>query len=83
MTLIDQDEAAVLARRTAIDLNYILDRTLEYALDLDYDDNQAFLFLDYLDTNTLFTDCLRLAYVSDRIKIENSLLLPPGEWSDE
>jgi hypothetical protein len=31
----------------------------------------------YLEANKLLIDCLRLAYVSDRAEIENSLLLPP------
>jgi predicted NACHT family NTPase len=33
----------------------------------------------YLLANRLLLDCLQLAYVSDRARIENSLWLPPGE----
>ncbi len=33
----------------------------------------------YQNANNLLFDCLQLAIVSDRARIENSLWLPPGE----
>jgi hypothetical protein len=33
----------------------------------------------YFEANLLLLECLKLAYVSDRQAIEDSLMLPPGE----
>jgi hypothetical protein len=40
-------------------------------------EEQASRLNKYQEANILFISCLRLAYVSDRDGIENSLLLPP------
>ncbi len=52
----------------------------DIALILDIDPNDIAIipeFRHYLEANILLTKCLKLAYVSDRTEIENSLLLPP------
>jgi hypothetical protein len=65
----DLDLALALARGLA----------LNYDLDLDLDDKIQV----YLIAKRLLVDCLKLAYVSDREAIENSLLLPPKKTNPE
>jgi hypothetical protein len=42
-----------------------------------FNDTQIRLLINYLDTDRLLHDCLKLATVSDREAIKNSLFLPP------
>lgn len=51
--------------------------------DWEFDREQARHLRDYLSATVLLVECLDLAMATDRAAIEDTLLLPPGEWSEE
>jgi hypothetical protein len=45
-----------------------------------FTDEQKKQLNEYEDATVLLSECLKVAQVSNRKKIEDSLLMPPGEW---
>lgn len=48
--------------------------------DWGFTEEQEMQLSAYEDSTVLLAECLKLAQVSNRKKIEDSLLMPPGEW---
>ncbi len=72
-----RDHAIALALDFTLDLDLDLTLTLDLDLEWEFSREQAECLTAYFEANRLLVECLNLAYVSNRTKIEDSLLLPP------
>jgi len=63
----------------SIRLRHILQSQCDMGNQWSFTDTQMCLLFNYFDTNKLLLDCLKLATVSDREAIKNSLFLPPNQ----
>lgn len=66
--------------RLARDLQSIMVSYRNIGHDWDLDNDQSSKLAEYLKATQLFVQCLKLAMVPDREAIEDTLLLPPGDW---
>jgi predicted NACHT family NTPase len=64
----------------ADELKEMLVKYRDIGHDWDFSAQQGQCLAEYFQANRLLVECLKVAYVSDRGAIEDSLLLPPGEW---
>jgi hypothetical protein len=48
----------------------------------DFSEKQVKRLIDYFGSNLLLLDCLDLAIVTNRQAMEDTLLLPPGQWTE-
>jgi hypothetical protein len=74
------DAPADAGRMFVHELREVMARCRDIGHDWKFSEEQAERLAEYSEANRLLLECLKVAYVSDRGAIEDSLLLPPGKW---